>query len=103
IIGSGPSGLTAGIYASRADRKTLLLAGQRWGGQLMLTTDVENFPGFPDGIQGPELMTAMRKQAERYGTEILDVNFSQADFSQNPFELVTEDGKKYYSKSVIIA
>lgn len=103
IIGSGPSGLTAGIYASRANLKTLLLAGKVWGGQLMLTTEVENFPGFPDGIMGPELMMAMRKQAEKYGTEIIDVNFSQGDFSQSPFKLTTEDNQIFYSKSVIIA
>lgn len=103
IIGSGPSGLTAGIYTSRADLKTVLFAGLKWGGQLMLTTEVENFPGFPDGIMGPELMGNMRKQAEKYGTQILDINFSQGDFSQNPKKLVTEDGKEIYSKSVIIA
>lgn len=103
IIGSGPSGLTAGIYTSRADLKTVLFAGLKWGGQLMLTTEVENFPGFPDGIMGPELMGNMRKQAEKYGTQILDISFSQGDFSQNPKKLVTEDGKEIYSKSVIIA
>lgn len=103
IIGSGPSGLTAGIYSSRADLKTLLIAGKVWGGQLMLTTDVENFPGFPDGIMGPELMMNIRKQAEKYGTKIIDVDFSQGDFSQSPKKLVTEDGKTFYSKSVIIA
>src|SRR3990167_9282792 len=79
IIGSGPAGLTAGIYTSRADLKTLLLGGLKWGGQLMLTTEVENFPGFPDGIMGPELMMVMRKQAEKYGTQIKDVNFSRLD------------------------
>lgn len=103
IIGSGPAGLTAGIYASRADLKTVLFAGLKWGGQLMLTTEVENFPGFPDGIMGPELMMNMRKQAEKYGTEIKDLNFSQADFSQRPFKLSAEGGEVFYSKSVIIA
>jgi len=103
IIGSGPAGLTAGLYTSRADLKTLLIAGLKWGGQLMLTTDVENFPGFPDGIMGPELMIAMRKQAEKYGTKIIDTNFSSADYTKRPFEVKTEDGKVYYSKSVIIA
>lgn len=103
IIGSGPAGLTAGIYTSRADLKTLLLGGLKWGGQLMLTTEVENFPGFPDGIMGPELMMNMRKQAEKYGTQIKDVNFSQGDFSQQPFKLTAEGGEVFYSKSVIIA
>lgn len=103
IIGSGPAGLTAGIYSGRGNRKTLLIAGRSWGGQLMLTTEVENFPGFPEPIMGPELMKRMREQTERYGTEILDVNFSSADFSKKPLKVVTDDDKEYYSKSVIIA
>lgn len=103
IIGSGPAGLTAGIYASRGNRKTLIIAGRKWGGQLMLTTEVENFPGFPEPIMGPELMKRMREQAQKYGSEILDVNFSQADFSQQPLKIVSDDDKEYYSKSVIIA
>ena len=103
IIGSGPSGLTAGIYTSRGNRKTLLLAGRKWGGQLMLTTEVENFPGFPEPIMGPELMKKMRDQAVRYGTEILDANVTAVNYSQKPFEITTDDEKKYYSKSVIIA
>lgn len=101
ILGSGPAGFTAGIYAVRAGRKTLLIAGTRWGGQLMLTTLVENFPGFVDGIQGPELMVNMRKQAERLGVEILNTDFTQADFTKNPFQ-VTSDNKVYKGKSVII-
>lgn len=103
IIGSGPAGLTAGIYTSRGDRKTLLLAGRKWGGQLMLTTEVENFPGFPTPIMGPELMQKMRKQAEKYGTEIVDANVTAVNYSKKPFEIATDDDKKYYSKSVIIA
>ncbi len=103
IVGSGPAGLTAGIYASRGSRKTLLLAGRSWGGQLMLTTEVENFPGFPEPIMGPDLMRKMREQAERYGTEILDVNFVSANYTGKPIEVSTDDDKKYYSKSVIIA
>lgn len=103
IIGSGPSGLTAGIYASRGNRKTLILAGRKWGGQLMLTTEVENFPGFPEPIMGPDLMQKMRDQAERYGSEILDVNFVKADYSKKPIEITADDDKKYYTKSLIIA
>lgn len=102
IIGSGPAGLTAAIYNTRANLKTLIIAGEKWGGQLMLTTLVENFPGFPEGIQGPDLMTNMRKQAEHHGAEIVEKNFSMGDFSKNPFE-VTADGKVYKSKAVIIA
>ncbi len=103
IVGSGPSGLTAGIYTSRGNRKTLILAGRKWGGQLMLTTEVENFPGFPEPIMGPELMKKMRDQAVKYGAEILDVNFVSGDYSKRPFKVTTDDEKDYYSKSIIIA
>lgn len=102
IIGSGPSGLTAAIYTTRANLKTLLFAGLKWGGQLMLTSTVENFPGFPDGILGPELMANMRKQAEKFGTEFVDVDVSKADFSQQPFTITAGD-KTYQAKSVIVA
>src|SRR5258708_20929843 len=94
IIGSGPAGLTAAIYTTRANLKTLIIAGEKWGGQLMLTTVVENFPGFPDGIQGPDLMMAMRKQAERHGAEIIEANFKEGDFLTNPF-VITADSKNY--------
>ncbi|MBI2074976.1 MAG: thioredoxin-disulfide reductase [Candidatus Levybacteria bacterium] len=102
IIGSGPAGLTAAIYTTRANLKTLIIAGSRWGGQLMLTSLVENFPGFPEGIHGPELMMNMRKQAERHGAEIVEVDFKEGDFSQQPFK-ITADSKTYEGKSVIIA
>jgi thioredoxin reductase (NADPH) len=102
IIGSGPAGLTAAIYSTRADLKTLVISGVKWGGQLMLTTLVENFPGFPEGIQGPDLMANMRKQAEGFGTEFVDDNFTSADFSSQPFKISIGD-KTYESKSVIIA
>lgn len=102
IIGSGPAGLTAAIYTTRANLKTLIIAGTKWGGQLQLTTLVENYPGFPDGIQGPELMTAMRKQAERFDTEIIDKDFTQADFSLRPFKVSAAD-TAYEGKSIIIA
>lgn len=102
IIGSGPAGLTAAIYATRANLKTLIIAGTKWGGQLQLTTLVENYPGFPDGIQGPDLMLAMRKQAERFGTEIIDKDFTSADFESQPFKVSSGDAT-YEGKSVIIA
>ncbi len=110
IVGSGPAGLTAAIYTTRANLKTLVLAGVKWGGQLQLTSLVENFPGFPEGIQGPDLMTAIRKQAEHHGAEIIDKDFTIGDFSRSassgqakPFKLTTEDGKSYESKAVILA
>src|SRR3989338_8337662 len=102
VLGSGPAGFTAAIYAVRSGRKTLMLAGLRWGGQLMLTTLVENYPGYPDGIQGPDLMVKMRKQTERLGVEVLNIDFTRADFTKKPFE-ITADGEKYLSKSVIVS
>src|SRR3989344_160220 len=106
IIGSGPAGLTAAIYTTRANLKTLLVAGSRLGGQLMLTTLVENFPGFPDGIQGPDLMYAMRKQAEKFKPTVIDEDLKSADFSPSadgsPFK-ITVGEKTYEGKSVIIA
>lgn len=102
IIGSGPAGLTAAIYTTRADLKTLVIAGVTWGGQLMLTTLVENFPGFPEGIQGPDLMANMRKQAEKFGAEFIDDDFTSADFSSQPFKISVGD-KTYETKAVIIA
>lgn len=105
IIGSGPAGLTAAIYTTRADLKTLVIAGVKWGGQLMLTTEVENFPGFPEGIQGPDLMTNMRKQAEKFGAEFVDDDFTSADFNPPAGGLfkVSVGEKTYEAKSVIIA
>lgn len=104
IIGSGPSGLTAAIYTTRANLKTLIIAGSKWGGQLMLTSLVENFPGFPDGIQGPELMANMRKQAENLGVEIVERDFVSSDLTTNkgPFKVKTAEAE-YETKSVIIA
>jgi thioredoxin reductase (NADPH) len=104
IIGSGPAGLTAAIYTTRANLKTLIVAGSKWGGQLMLTTLVENFPGFPEGIQGPDLMGDMRKQAEHHGAEIIDVDFLSGDFSKTggPFKVKTAE-KEFEGRSVIIA
>jgi len=102
ILGGGPAGLTAAIYTTRANFKTLVIAGVKWGGQLMLTTKVENFPGFPNGIQGPELMTNMRTQAENLGAEILDTDFTSTEFGKKPFKVSIGD-KTFESKSVIIA
>src|SRR3989338_8352437 len=102
VLGAGPAGFTGAIYTVRAGRKTLLLAGTRWGGQLMLTTLVENFPGFPKGIQGPELMANMREQTERLGVNVLNIDFIRVDFTKKPFE-VTADGKIFIAKSVIVA
>lgn len=87
IIGSGPAGYTAAIYAGRADLQPVIFAGPEPGGQLALTTDVENFPGFPKGILGPELMAAMREQAVRFGTVINDESVTKVDFTQRPFKL----------------
>ena len=91
IIGSGPAGYTAAIYAARANLKPLVLAGYAAGGQLMTTTEVENFPGFPEGILGPDLMENMRKQAERFGAEILFKDVTKAELGQRPFKITYED------------
>lgn len=102
ILGSGPAGLTAGLYTSRANLKTLLLAGSKWGGQLQLTTLVENYPGFPKGVQGPELMKLMRDQTSRFGTKIIDKDFTEADFSKKPFAVKAGE-ETYLGKSIIVA
>ena len=102
IIGSGPAGLTAAIYTTRASLKTLVIAGSKWGGQLMLTTLVENYPGFTEGVQGPDLMLNMRKQAEKFGAEFIDEDFVSGDFSKRPFKITASD-KTFEGKSVIIA
>ncbi|MEA3501868.1 MAG: thioredoxin-disulfide reductase [Actinomycetota bacterium] len=102
IIGSGPAGLTAAIYAARADLDPLMIEGMERGGQLMLTTEVENYPGFPDGIMGPELMDGMRKQAERFGTRIISSDVTKVDLSERPFK-VWVGGDLYESEAVIIS
>ncbi|MGH2698397.1 MAG: thioredoxin-disulfide reductase [Actinomycetota bacterium] len=102
IIGSGPAGLTAAVYAGRADLKPLMIEGFEAGGQLMLTTDVENYPGFIDGIMGPELMERMRKQAARFGTEYLTENVTSVDFSQRPFVVKAAD-ETHRARAIVIA
>jgi len=102
IIGSGPAGLTAALYAARANLRPLVIEGLDAGGQLMLTTAVENFPGFQDGIMGPDLMAAMRAQAERFGAEIVQGNVKAAKVNEPPFSVTTDDST-YEARAVIIA
>ncbi len=102
IIGSGPAGLTAAIYAGRAELNPLVIEGIQPGGQLTITTEVENFPGFPEGIMGPELMDRMHKQAEKFGTHFYFGTVNKVDFSQRPFRLEA-DGKTFTADTVIIA
>ena len=101
IIGSGPAGYTAGVYTSRARLRTLIISGTLPGGQLMTTSEVENYPGFPNGIFGPELMMNMREQAERFGTVIVDDEVIRVDFSKRPF-IVTTHSETYEAESVLI-
>ncbi len=102
IIGSGPAGLTAALYASRANLSPLLFEGAQPGGQLTITTDVENYPGFPQGILGPDLMTAFREQAARFGTEIITADVTKVDFRERPFKVWQED-RLHRAKAVVIA
>jgi thioredoxin reductase (NADPH) len=102
IIGSGPAGYTAALYAARADLNPLLFAGLVPGGQLMITTDVENYPGFPDGILGPEMMALFRKQVERFGTTIRDEEITKVDLSSRPFRLWVGE-EEVLAKAVIVA
>src|SRR5580658_753847 len=102
IIGSGPAGLTAAVYAARANLRPLVLAGGLYGGQLMLTTEVENYPGFPEGILGPDLMIKFREQAERFGARVENVDATSVDFSRRPFVVRTTD-EEYHAKTVIVA
>src|SRR5687768_5646087 len=102
IIGSGPAGLTAAIYAARANLKPLVIEGMQAGGQLMITTDVENYPGFPDGILGPDVMALFRRQAERFGTEFVWGDVTNVALKEWPFQVYTED-QEFVTKTLIIA
>ncbi|MBT4792433.1 MAG: thioredoxin-disulfide reductase [Halobacteriovoraceae bacterium] len=103
IIGSGPAGYTAALYASRANYKPLVIMGHEPGGQLTTTTDVENFPGFPNGIMGPELMSNMKEQAEKFGSEFMQTQVTEADLSKRPFILKCENGEVVSAQAVIIS
>lgn len=103
ILGGGPAGLTAAIYAARANLRPLVIEGNQVGGQLMLTTLVENFPGFPDGVLGPDLMAAMRAQAEHAGAEFLSEDAASVDFSMRPFTIRMHDGTVISAAAVIVA
>ena len=102
VIGGGPAGYTAALYAARANLEPLVIEGFNWGGQLMITSDVENYPGYADGVMGPEMMAEFRRQAERFGTEFVTDNVTRVDFSERPFRVWVEDDE-YRARSVIVA
>ncbi len=103
VLGSGPAGLTAAIYAARANLNPLVIDGSQPGGQLMITTDVENFPGFPEGIMGPALIENTRQQAKKFGSEFLYGQVTQVDLDERPFKLVLDDNKEICAKTIIVA
>jgi thioredoxin reductase (NADPH) len=102
IIGGGPAGYTAALYAARADLEPLVIEGFAWGGQLMITSDVENYPGYPDGVMGPEMMADFRRQAERFGAEFLTDDVTLVDLSEQPFRVYVGDDE-YAARAVIVA
>src|SRR5213083_3614154 len=102
IVGGGPAGYTAALYAARANLRPLVIEGFNWGGQLMITSDVENYPGYPEGILGPEMMQDFRRQAERFGAEFVTDDVTKVDFSEHPLRIwVHKD--EYRAKAVIVA
>jgi thioredoxin reductase (NADPH) len=102
IVGGGPAGYTAALYAARANLKPLVIEGFNWGGQLMITSDVENYPGYPDGVMGPEMMAEFRRQAERFGTDFVTDDVTRVDFTERPFKIWVEN-EEYRAKTVIVA
>src|SRR6266480_1269308 len=102
VIGGGPAGYTAALYAARANLQPLVIEGFNWGGQLMITSDVENYPGYADGVMGPEMMSEFRRQAERFGAEFVTDDVTRVDFSERPFRIWVED-KEYQANAVIVA
>jgi thioredoxin reductase (NADPH) len=102
IIGGGPAGYTAALYAARADLEPLVIEGFQWGGQLMITSDVENYPGYPDGVIGPEMLADFRRQAERFGAEFVTDDVTKVDFSEQPHRVYVGDDE-YTARAVIIA
>jgi thioredoxin reductase (NADPH) len=102
IIGGGPAGYTAALYAARADLEPLVIEGFQWGGQLMITSDVENYPGYADGVMGPEMMADFRRQAERFGGEFITDDVTKVDFSEQPLRVYVGDDE-YTARSVIVA
>jgi thioredoxin reductase (NADPH) len=102
IVGGGPAGYTAALYAARADLEPLVIEGFQWGGQLMITSDVENYPGYADGVMGPEMMADFRRQAERFGAEFITDDVTKVDFSEQPLR-VWVGGDEYQARAVIVA
>ncbi|MGH2936078.1 MAG: thioredoxin-disulfide reductase [Gaiellaceae bacterium] len=102
IVGGGPAGYTAALYAARANLRPLVIEGFNWGGQLMVTSDVENYPGYPDGVMGPEMMAEFRRQAERFGAEFVTDDVTRVDFSERPFRVWVENDE-YRSSAVVVA
>jgi thioredoxin reductase (NADPH) len=102
VIGGGPAGYTAALYAARANLDPLVIEGFQWGGQLMITSEVENYPGYPDGVTGPELMADLRRQAERFGTQFVSDDVTRVDFSERPFRVFVGD-REYRARAVVVA